>query len=276
MGCEIVVAGEGPLPTTAIERLFVDRERIFSRFLAESEINRVNGSAGRVISVSPLFADTLHIALQIAEQTEGMVDPTIGGALEAAGYTRDFAALRPDEDLPGPAVPGDWRSVLMVGERLHVPPGVLIDLNGVVKALAVDEALSMLPGDGFVSGGGDVSARGGVVVSIPGGEPVALRLGALATSGRSKRAWMRGGTLQHHLIDPRTGRPSDTPWEQVTACGESCLAADTAAKAAFLLGQDGPPWLDARGIPGRFIDRGGSVTTNQSWRWSMAEAAACI
>jgi thiamine biosynthesis lipoprotein len=276
MGCEVVVAGTGPLPTDAIERLFRERERIFSRFLADSEINRLNESSGQIVSVSAVFAATLEIALEIAEQTDGIVDPTIGAALAAAGYTRDLALLRPDPDPPDPAIPGDWRSVLLVGRRLRVPPRVRIDLNGVVKALAVDDALGMLPGPGFVSAGGDVAARGEVVVSLPDGEPVALRLGALATSGRSKRAWMRGGALQHHLIDPRTGRPSDVPWEQVTACGANCLAADTAAKTGFLLGEEGPAWLDERGIPGWFIDSRGSVTTNESWRAAMEEAAACM
>jgi thiamine biosynthesis lipoprotein len=278
MGCEIFVAGDGPLPTDDIERLFRDRERLFSRFLSDSEINQVNARTGHVVSVSREFAHTLTVALQIAEQTEGMVDPTIGGALEAAGYTRDFALLRPDAEPPGPSEPGVWRSALLVGRRLHVPPGVRIDLNGVVKALAVDDALAMIPSHGFVSAGGDLAARGELTVALPDGEPVALRRGALATSGRSKRVWIKGGALQHHLIDPRTGSPSESLWEQVTACGANCLAADAAAKAGFLLGEHGPAWLDARGIPARFLDREGAVTTNESWQQSMAgaDAAACI
>ncbi len=276
MGCEIVVAGDGCVPTDQIERLFCDRERVFSRFLPDSEINRVNACAGCFASVSSVFAHALTVALQVAEQTDGMVDPTIGAALEAAGYTRDFALLRPNAEPPGPASLGIWRSVLLVGQRLHVPPGVRIDLNGVVKALAVDDALAMLPGHGFVSAGGDLAARGELTVALPDGEPIALRLGALATSGRSKRAWMRGGALQHHLIDPRTGRSSESLWEQVTACGATCLAADAAAKAGFLLGKDGPEWLDARGIPARFLDCDGGVATNHSWQQSLAGAVACI
>jgi thiamine biosynthesis lipoprotein len=101
MGCEIIVAADGPLPTDAIERLFRDRERSFSRFLPDSEINRVNARAGRVLSVSREFAHTLAVALQVAEETGGMVDPTIGGALEAAGYTRDFALLGPEAEPVG-------------------------------------------------------------------------------------------------------------------------------------------------------------------------------
>ncbi len=104
-----------------------------------------------------------------------------------------------------------------------------------------------------------------------------MRRGALATSGTSKRSWIRGGELQHHLIDPRTGRARDLrPGRQVTACGATCLAADVAAKAGFLLGRTAPSWLDARGIPARFVDRRRSATVNDPWQRSMREAAACI
>jgi hypothetical protein len=49
-----------------------------------------------------------------------------------------------------------------------------------------------------------------------------------------------------------------------------CLAADVAAKAAFLLGEDGPEWLDERGLPGRFLATG-RVHENASWRYSSSE-----
>ena len=74
--------------------LFRERELVFSRFIAESELNRVNESAGRLVPVSLLFAETLRVALSAAAETGGMVVPTAGAALEAAGYTRDFSLAR--------------------------------------------------------------------------------------------------------------------------------------------------------------------------------------
>jgi thiamine biosynthesis lipoprotein ApbE len=55
----------------------------------------------------------------------------------------------------------------------------------------------------------------------------------------------------------------------VTVSGASCLAADAAAKAAYLLGEDGPGWLDARDMPGRFLDEDGRVTCNEAWAGSL-------
>lgn len=274
MGCDIVVAGAGPREIDAIERLFDERDSIFSRFIGSSELNRVNAAAGRAVLVSGVFVDALRAALRAAAETNGMVDPTLGGALAAAGYTCDSEHLASDPRPPGPASgPGQ---VTVIGRVVRASPGVTLDLNGVVKAMAVDDAVALLTGDGWVSAGGDLAVRGSVTVALPGGEAAELRSGALATSGRSKRWWLRGGQTQHHLIDPRTGRPSVTPWTDVTACGATCLAADVAAKAGFLYGEDGPAWLAARGIPARFVSEDGAVITNEAWDDSIRGAPVCI
>jgi thiamine biosynthesis lipoprotein len=270
MGCDVIVGGAGP-EHRAIEDLFAERERVFSRFLPDSELNRVNASSGAFAMVSPLFAETLRIALSAADETDGLVTPTLGASLEAAGYTRDSALLAPDPAPAGSPVPAG--AVVALGRAVRLGAGVKLDLNGVVKALAVDDALELLPGDGFVSAGGDIAAHGELVVALPGDGSVSLVRGALATSGTTKRWWLRAGAVQHHLIDPRTGLPSTSPWSLVTACGASCLAADIAAKAGFLLGEAGPAWLDARRIPARFVAADGSVSTNATWRESMRETA---
>jgi hypothetical protein len=54
------------------------------------------------------------------------------------------------------------------------------------------------------------------------------------------------------------------------------VAADVAAKAAFLLGAGGPAWLDVRGLPGRFVAAAGDVVVNLAWQRSLERAAACI
>jgi thiamine biosynthesis lipoprotein len=276
MGCEVVVRGGSQVEHAAVERLFAERDWIFSRFVPDSELNRVNDAAGRFVPVSDLFAETLRTALRVAEETNGVVDPTLGAAIESAGYTRDFAMLEPDDRPAGAPAPGAWRRVLVFGRHVGNPVGVRLDLNGVVKAIAVDDALSLLTGDGFVSAGGDVASRGELSVALPGGGEVTLRRGALATSGDTGRRWLRGGVVQHHLIDSRTGEPAVSPWSEVTACGATCLAADVAAKAGYLLGDEGPDWLDARGIPARFVRKDGEAVPNDAWRQGTREAApAC-
>ncbi len=275
MGMAVEVAGASDAELERIEALFEERDHVFSRFRPESELNRVNAGAGRPILVSPLFAATLELALAATEQTAGLVDPSLGRALTNAGYDRDFESLRDDPRPPGPAQPSARGRIVLAGRLLAVPAGVELDLNGVVKARTVDDALALLGGDGWVSAGGDLAARGPLDVGLPGGDTVRLVRGGLATSGADRRRWRRSGVEQHHLVDPRTGSPSRSPWLQVTVCGASCLAADIAAKAAFLMGEEGPDWLDAHGLPGRFRTVSGEVVTNAAWDRSLEEHA-CI
>ena len=272
MGCEVLVEGAIAEELAAIRALFAERDAVFSRFRPESELNAVNAGRGARL-VSPLFARMVEAALRAREQTIGLVDPTLGGALEAAGYDRDFSRLEPSEAPLAPAGPAG--RVELYGRVLVLGRGVRLDLNGVVKAAAVDDALRVLSGGGFVSAGGDLATRGEVDVALPGGGAVRLVKGGLATSGCTKRRWRRGGEEQHHLIDPTTGRPSESPWEQVSVCGATCFAADVAAKAAFLLGEDGPDWLDERGLSGRFLAQG-EAYENASWRAGVrARVPAC-
>ena len=181
----------------------------------------------------------------------------MGAAIVAAGYDRDFADLDEQAEMhPAPrAAPGCWKSVRLTGRLLTRPHDVQLDLNGVVKALAVDDALAFIAGAGLRLGRRRSRDPRSGDVALPGGDVVQVLEGGVATSGTVRRRWSRGGADQHHLIDPRTGLPSRSPWTQVTVVGASCLAADVCAKAAFLLGEDGPDWLDSHALPGRFVSR---------------------
>jgi thiamine biosynthesis lipoprotein len=265
MGCQVVVGGADGAQIRAIEALFAHREQTFSRFLPDSELGRVNRAEVTIVAVSELFAETLADALRAAAQTRGLVDPTLGAALEDAGYDRDFAMMRCDDRPAGGGAPGCLNEVKLRGRLVTRPTGVKLDLNAVVKARAVDDALRLITGAGFVAAGGDVAARGGAVVGLPGGGTLSLRRGGVATSGTTRRRWRMGGQIQHHLIDPVTGRPSDSIWTLVTVAAASCRDADVAAKAAFLLGAEGPAWLDERNLPGRFESPAG-VTRNRTWQ----------
>src|SRR5262249_14561222 len=206
-------------------------------FRSESELSRVNASGSRVVELSPLFSDVLAVALAAAEVTDGLVDPTLGRARDG------------------------WRSLRLTGRLLGREPGTVLDLNGVVKSLAADESLELVAArDAFVSAGGDLAARGAATVGLPGGGRLRLADGGLATSGTTHWA--------DHLIDPRTGETSTSRWTEVTVAAPTCLAADVAAKAAFLLSDDGPGWLDLHGLAGRFCE-GDRVVTNHAWSAAM-------
>ena len=167
---------------------------------------RLNSGGGG--AMSPLFREVLEVALWASEQTDGLVDPCVGAAVAAAGYDRDFGD-RARQRRAGRRRRPTRRPVDGSVRCCACEPGVQLDLNGVVKALAVDRAAALLDGDGFVSAGGDLATRGAVDVALGGGDAVRV-IGGLATSGTTRRRWLRAGEVQHHLIDPRTGRPAQT------------------------------------------------------------------
>jgi thiamine biosynthesis lipoprotein len=237
MGCDVAVAGGDPTTVAAVLERWEDA---CSLFRPESELSRVNRSSAHVLAVSPLFARAAAVAIEVAAETNGLVDPTLCGR---------------------------WSEIFVAGRMLRRPPGLTLDLNGVVKALAVDDAVATLDGPGFVSVGGDLAVRGGVDVALPAGGAVRVAAGGLATSGTASRG--------AHLVDPATGLPSDSCWEQVTTSGATCLAADVSAKAAFLLGNQGPEWLDTRGMAGRFIGVDGRIVENDAWARSTRGVPAC-
>jgi thiamine biosynthesis lipoprotein len=263
MGCDVVLSDDRA--ETEAHALFADRDRRFSRFVDGSELNLINARALGVAILSTDFAQMLELALRVARSTGGLVTPTVGAAVEAAGYDDDFDALPADGEPIAPAPVPHIDSLALRGRVLLRTEPALLDLNGVVKGKTVDDALA-LQDRGWVSAGGDIATTEPVQVGLPGGGTILLREGGLATSSVAVRTWRRGGATQHHLIDPATGRPSRTPWRDVTVAAHNCVAADVAAKAALLCGSDGPSWLDRRRLPGRFVDGRGAVHVNQAWR----------
>ena len=271
MGCEIVLPFGAPVEE--VRRLFAERDNRFSRFNPSSELNRVNVSPLGLTLVSEEFASMVHIALDAARATDGLISPCVGDAIIAAGYDRDFSRLPRDVGAVEPATVPSWTAVSVRGRGLLRAAPVTLDLNGVVKGKTVDDALA-LSGRGFVSAGGDIATRESVVVGLPAGGSITLHGGGLATSSVGTRRWLAAGVPQNHLIDPRTGRSTAGPWRDVTVAAGSCFAADVAAKAALLLGDDGVRWLDERELAGRFVAQDGQIVLSRAWARRAPERVA--
>lgn len=271
MGCEVVVPFGSPVDE--VRRLFDERDLRFSRFHRTSELSRVNAVPLGVTLCSEEFASMLILSLDAARATDGLITPCVGGALTAAGYDRDFSRLPRDVGAVEPAEVPSWTAVSVRARGVLRTAPITLDLNGVVKGKTVDDALALV-GRGWISAGGDIAAKDPVVVGLPAGGSITLHGGGLATSSVRTRRWLAAGQPQNHLIDPRTGRPTDSPWRDVTVAAGSCFTADVAAKAALLLGGAGPGWLDARGLAGRFVDHAENVVLNNAWAERAPLAAA--
>jgi thiamine biosynthesis lipoprotein len=97
------------------------------------------------------------------------------------------------------------------------------------------------------------------------GEAITLSGGGLATSSTQARRWRTGDVEQHHVLDPRTGRPTTGPWRTVTATGPTSVAANVATTAALVLGDQAVAWLTDRGVTARLVAADGSVARVGDW-----------
>ena len=216
-----------------------------------------------------------------------LVDPCLGRTMSLICYDADLHVVRRRRTHPVPAVVPStrdrWREIRTdPAGALRVPEGCTLDLGATAKAWASDllaasiveeldcHALISLGGDVRVEGPSDVPGPAWTVrvteqPGDPGGEIVPLAGGGVATSSTLARRWRTGTATAHHVVDPRTGRPTDEHWRTVTAYGATCAAANTASTAALVLGPEAVPWLDRHSVAARLVSRDGQVTTTGPW-----------
>lgn len=259
-----------------------------SRFREDSELVRANARAGTSTRISRLLAEAVRVALDAARNSNGLVNPTLGAHLRAAGYDRTFSLVQERGAWTLRALPprrASWGDVELdeVERTLLIPPGIELDLGATAKAWAADRAAARIAettGCGaLVSLGGDVAVagpppEGGWAIRIADdhaadldgpGPVVAITAGGLATSGVAVRRWATDRGEAHHLIDPRTGRPAVTPWLTVSVAAPSCVAANTVSTAAIVLGEDAPAWLLQQALPARAVNADGYILSVCSW-----------
>ena len=284
---QLVVTDPSALPEArqVLESDLAEVDAACSRFRPDSEIRALKG--GRQ-AISPLLAEAIGVALRAARLTDGDVDPTVGAAMSAVGYDRDFEHIIPNGPplaLTVRTVPG-WREVHLDGRSLTMPAGVQLDLGATAKAWAADRSAARIAtstGSGvLVSLGGDIAVAGPApdsgwrirvqdVTGAPGDRPagpyaqIAIRDGGLATSSTAARRWQRGGDVLHHILDPRTGLPAEPVWRTVSVAAGSCADANAASTAAVIRGRRALGWLAQLGLPARLVDATGVVFTVAGW-----------
>lgn len=277
------------------DRMLAEVDLACSRFRPDSELSRIQDRLPSGVEVSPLLAGMVRDALRAAEETDGAVDPTLGNALEAAGYDRDIALIEDSDAIVRAVVsrrPG-WKNVRLSGTRLRVPGDLSLDLGATAKAAAADRIAATLSDAldcGVLLGlGGDIATAGDepdegwnvLVQDLPADPAARVRIGSgsgLATSSTQKRRWRRGEEYVHHILDPRTGLPAEPVWRTVTVHAESCLRANTRSTAAIVLGVRAPEWLGTQRVAARLVRRDGRVLTVGGWppelTHELAEAAS--
>ena len=238
---------------TEVKRL----EQLLSTWIPESELSRVNASAGKTpVPVGPETLTVVQRAMQAAEMTGGGFNIAIGPAVDAWRVTEgqriptesELEALRPLVDLQ--AVHADVQAKTIYLEKA----GMRIDVGGIGKGYAADQAVDALRRAGAVAGvvalSGDIKTFG----RLPGGKmfPVGiqhprkdravlawidLQDEAISTAGDYERFFERDGVRYHHILDPRTLQPARS-CQSVTVIAREGIWADGLDTGIFVMGPE--------------------------------------
>lgn len=296
---------DDPAPMAAlrhsIESALAEQVAIFSHWDSGSELSRFNASPPGRRGVSTALWTVVEAAVDLAHQTGGAIDPTLGALVDLWGFgppgARPVERPLPDADeIAAAHVCTGWQKLAPdPGTRsLYQPGGLCLDLSGIAKGHAVDRVSDVLMATGIVHHlveiGGELKGRG----VKPDGMPwwveidcphrfssvrtlVALHELALASSGDAERGVEVGERRYGHTIDGRTGAPITNGTASVSVIADSAMQADGLATALTVLGVEaGLGWADARGIAALFLiktARGFEEVLTRGARAMLDEAA---
>lgn len=234
MGTRVDIAVDGveaPLAQQAMGKAFAEMQRLealMSRYRKDSVVARIGAAAGKhPVAVPAEVMAVLQSAQRVYRQSNGAYDPTVGALVgwrfepghQSIPTTSELAA-----ELRGVGG-GDLHLDPAAGTAFLARAGMALDLGGIAKLPILSAGLRVLRREGvanaLVNGGGDVLAMGRLAgrpwrVGVRDPRKPAQLLGAIeidgkgvvASSGDYERAFVRGGRLLHHVLDPKTGWPT--------------------------------------------------------------------
>lgn len=272
--CEVLVDTDSQRRARAALRIaaFEARriERKFSRYLRDSEVDKINRAEGRGVRVDEETAHLLDYAAACYQMSDGMFDITSGALRRVWKFDGSEQAVRA-EDVAETLRHVGWNRVSWAKPTLTLPLGMEIDFGGIGKEYAVDRASALIAAeiaDAFVVNfGGDLYASGARRGNRPWaiglddpertGEAAAYRIdlakGGLATSGDARRHVFFQGRRLGHILNPKTGWPIENAPRSVTVVAPTCTEAGTLSTLAYLRGEGAREFLEGEGVQFRIL-----------------------
>lgn len=262
MGTSILVeafGGQEAARRLAIDEAFaamVEVDRLMSNYRDDSELSRLNRTAGReAVTVSDPMLSILQAAQRVSLASGGAFDITVGPLVRLWGFHDKQPHLPTAAELAHVRPLVGYQNVV-IDDNLHTVrfarPGLEIDLGGIAKGFAVELAAGVLRRHGlggFVDAGGNQYLLGkppgkaswSVGIKSPDAPGRLLGVlelgeGSVATSSQGANYLAAGGRRYGHLLDPRTLQPSEASLS-VTVVSPDATLGDALTKAGFLLGR---------------------------------------
>lgn len=266
----------------AIDERLVEINDLMSTYIESSELSRFNSSdSNEPVSISRETAVVISAALELAKDSGGAFDPTVGPLVDIWGFGPDGKRTRPPTDVEIAAareVVGHKLVTLdaTTGTLCREKEGVELNLSAIAKGYGVDAIAELLDASGvthyMVEIGGEVRVRGtkpdGLAWRLGIERPaddergashvLSITTGALATSGDYRNFFEFEGVRYSHTINPATGRPVTHSLATVSVYANDCMTADGLATTLLVLGPiEGYDWAEQRGVAALFAERVG-------------------
>ena len=278
MNTSFLLAGLNQSDATSVQTLVHKAESTFSRFSAESEITNINQRRGQWVEISPQTFTLLEDSVSAYQDTAGLFNPFLGQTMRALGYDRSFETLPLTEIPRSLTEQSHWTAPeiesLQTDKTMHLEfdkersmvrlsEVVTLDLGGIAKGWIAQFSCNQLQqknvNNGLIDAGGDIILWGhdpldnawGIGVAHPFDPNIEIaslwfdKMTAIATSSTIKRRWLQPNkNIAHHIIDPRTQRPSASDLIQVTVLARDLIIAEQYTKCLLILGSAaGFPWI---------------------------------
>ena len=240
---------------TEAEKRLTELEQLWSVTGSDSDIYAVNYSDGQPVSVSEETAELLSFALQMAEETNGALEPTIYPVLTAWGFTTEDNRVPSDAEITELLGNVGYERVRLEDNTVQLDNGMMLDLGAVGKGYAGDLVAQVLRENGITSAlldfGGNIQTIGtkpdgslwrlGLRDPFSGGTLGILEISnmAVVTSGNYERYFISEDGKQYgHIIDPSTGYPAESGLASVTVIAEEGRLCDALSTSLFVMGLD--------------------------------------
>lgn len=245
-----------------VEALFERINAQMSTWRPDSEISRFNRvRTGGWFEISDEFMLVLDTAHRINQQTGGAFDVTVGGLVKLWGFGPSIRRNKAPESKAiteqlGHTGPATFAIDLSRNMIRKVDPEMQLDLSGIAKGYAVDAVAEILAQSGsddfLVEIGGEVRASGRrldgapwrVAIEKPDTQgrsiqaAVSLDNAAIATSGNYRDYFQIGNKRYSHIIDPKTGSPSNNGVASVSVITDDVMTADALATGLMVMGAE--------------------------------------
>lgn len=245
-----------PAPTPALDAAFAAIARIDDSVSLWKDSDLVRLNRDGKADVSPDLLAILRSSLDIAAATGGAFDPSVEPLLRAQGFYDGVPRLLGEDERRRILSRVGHQRVRLEGKQVRLGPGMALDLAGIAKGYAVDQALVALreakASAAVVDlGGSSIGVYGTPLeVEIRGGlGTFRLENACLGTAGADQRT--------RHILDPRSGRPAEGTL-LATVIAPSGMEADGLDTALYVLGEAGLPILTARGVEGFVVKQVGT------------------